>query len=196
MTSQEYNYELKIPKERIAVLIGKKGVIKREIEASTKTKLNIDSKEGDVLIYGEDAMGIFTAREVIEAIARGLNPEFARLLLKTDYVLVIVDIKDFAGKNNETALRLKGRVIGKDGKSRKTIEFFTETKICVYGKTIGIIGKPEGVESARRAVESLLKGAPHGNVYKVLENKKRELTIKELSGEGSLDEREGKEQIQ
>ena len=38
---QEYQYELKIPKERIAVLIGKKGETKRVIERTTKTKLKV-----------------------------------------------------------------------------------------------------------------------------------------------------------
>ena len=42
--TQEYTYELKIPKERIAVLIGVKGKVKRDIESSTKTKLVIGKR--------------------------------------------------------------------------------------------------------------------------------------------------------
>ena len=95
--------------------------------------------------------------------------------LKQDYVLEVISIRDFAGKSKDAALRLKGRVIGKEGKSRTTIEALTDTHICVYGKTIGIIGNPEGVTNARIAVETLLKGSPHGNVYKSLERKKREI---------------------
>ena len=40
----EYRYELKIPKERVAVLIGKDGSIKKEIEKNTKTKQTKRSK--------------------------------------------------------------------------------------------------------------------------------------------------------
>ena len=48
MTSPEvYQYESKIPKERIAVLIGVKGKVKRDIEVATRTKLKIDSEEGE-----------------------------------------------------------------------------------------------------------------------------------------------------
>ncbi len=69
--------------------------------------------------------------------------------------------------------RLKGRVIGEGGRSRKTIEELTGSYISIYGKTICIIGEPEGAPNARRAVESLLKGSPHGNVYKWLEKQRK-----------------------
>ena len=49
-------HELKISKERIAILIGKKGETKRRLETLTKSKINIDSKEGDVIIRGEDSL--------------------------------------------------------------------------------------------------------------------------------------------
>ncbi|MCX6707311.1 MAG: KH domain-containing protein [Candidatus Woesearchaeota archaeon] len=42
----EYSYDIKIPKDRVAVLIGKKGEVKKEIEECTKSKIKIDSKEG------------------------------------------------------------------------------------------------------------------------------------------------------
>ena len=35
----EFSYELKIPKERVAVLIGKKGEIKKRIEDETSSKI-------------------------------------------------------------------------------------------------------------------------------------------------------------
>ena len=157
----EYSYELKVPKNRVAVIIGKEGTVKRDLEESTKTKLTIDSKEGDVFVSGEDALGLYTAREIIKAIGRGFNPEIAKLLLKQDYVFEVVDLREFVGKSKEAMLRLKGRVIGREGKSRKLIEELTETNISVFGKTIGIIGSPDTAANARQAVESLLKGSTH-----------------------------------
>lgn len=176
----EYNYELKLPKERIAVLIGKKGEIKNRIEEETKTEIKVDSKEGDIFIKGNDALSLFNAREVITAIGRGFNPEIAELLLKGDYGLEIINITEFTGKSKSTMMRLKGRVIGKEGKSRRTIEELTECYITIYGKTIGIIGRPEELANARRAVESLLSGSPHANVYKWLEKRRREAKRREI----------------
>jgi len=178
----EYQYELRVPKDRIAVLIGKKGEIKNEIEEETKTKIDIDSKEGDVFVTGQDALGIYTAREVIQAVSRGFNPEIALLLLKPDYVLEFLDIKDFAGKSKEHQMRLKGRVIGREGKSRKIIEELTESHVCVYGKTICIIGPAESASMAKRAIESLLKGSTHANVYKWLEKRRADMKMKNLLG--------------
>ncbi len=171
----EYSYELKVPKSRVAVIIGKEGSVKKEIEEATKTKLNIDSKEGDVFVSGEDAIGLFTAREIIKAIARGFNPELAKLLLKPDYILEVIDISEYVDKSKDAMLRLKGRVIGKEGKSRKLIEELTECNISVFGKTISVIGLPELAACAHHAVESLLRGSTHANVYKWLEKRRREL---------------------
>jgi ribosomal RNA assembly protein len=171
----EYSYELKVPKNRVAVIIGKEGSVKKEIEESTKTKLNIDSKEGDVFVSGEDPLSLYTAREIIKAIGRGFNPEIAKLLLKSDHIFEVIDLNEYAGKNKYTLLRLKGRVIGKEGKSRRLIEELTECNISVFGKTISIIGLPESAASARQAIEALLRGSTHANVYKWLERRRREL---------------------
>ena len=38
----QYSNELKIPKERVAILIGKKGEAKKELEERTKTKIIVE----------------------------------------------------------------------------------------------------------------------------------------------------------
>jgi|SRR3989338_578536 len=181
--AEEYSYELKIPRERVAVLIGKSGETKRSIEDSTDTKIKVDSKEGDIFIYGKDALGLYACREIVVSIGRGFNPDIAKLLLKQDYILEVIPLNDFMGKSRNTLLRLKGRIIGKEGKSRRQIEELSEAHVCVYGKTVGILGLPESASMAKKAVESLLRGSTHANVYKWLEKRRRELKrerVKEL----------------
>jgi ribosomal RNA assembly protein len=185
MTSNEvdvFAYELKIPRDRVAVLIGKKGELKRQLEHVTKTKIKIDSEEGDVNITGKEALLLYSCREIVRAIGRGFNPEIAMQLLKQDYGIEFISLSDFAATPKELE-RLRGRVIGESGKSRKTIEDLTFTNISVYGKTIGIIGRLEGIPNARRAVEALLAGRKHGTVYKFLERKRKEMRMAETSGE-------------
>ena len=178
MTS--YSYELKIPQERVAVLIGKKGEIKKSIESDTKTQIKVDSLEGDIFVNGEDALGLYTAREIVRAVGRGFNPEIARLLLKQDYVFEFIGLNEFTGKSKNTLLRLKGRVIGKEGKSRRLIEELSESYISVYGKSVSIIGTAESAAIAKRAVEALLSGSTHASVYKWLERKRREMKRKDI----------------
>ena len=177
---EEFSYELKIPKERIAVLIGRAGEVKKSIEQDTNTTIKVDSKEGDVFVYGKDALGLYSCREVIKSIARGFNPDIAKLLLKQDYTLETIQLNEYTGKSRNNLLRIKGRVIGREGKSRKLIEELSEAYISVYGKTIGIIGLPEAASMAKRAVEALLSGSTHANVYKWLEKKRRELKRKRI----------------
>ncbi|MCX6708623.1 MAG: KH domain-containing protein [Candidatus Woesearchaeota archaeon] len=168
---QEFSYELRIPKERVAVLIGKKGEIKRTIEHETKTKVQVNSEEGIVSLNGEDALLLYMAREIVRAIGRGFNPDIALLLLKQDYGFELIPIQDYVKTENDLE-RLKGRVIGEGGKSRKTIEELTQTNVCVFGKTAGIIGPAENINTARRAIESLLAGSPHAHVYRWLERQR------------------------
>lgn len=164
----EYTYELKIPKERIAILIGKDGIIKKELEEQTNTKINIDSQEGDVQLVGTDSVQLYLLKDIIKAVGRGFNPEIASRLFKQDYVLELLQLSDFVKSQNQT-IRLKGRVIGKAGKARETIEEFTDTNISVYGKTVAIIGFCDNVSVCKRALESLLAGSPHATIYKWLE---------------------------
>lgn len=76
---------VKIPKDRIAVLIGKKGQTKKEIEKRTKTKITIDSETGEVWITStketEDPLAVWKARDIVLAIGRGFSPERAFRLL-------------------------------------------------------------------------------------------------------------------
>lgn len=182
---EEYSYVLKIPKERIAVLIGKNGETKKDLEEATSIEIDVDSQEGEITMTGDDAIKLYTSREVIKAIARGFNPEVAKNLLKQDYIYEQISIKDFV-KNENHLHRLKGRVIGTEGKSRQMIEDLSEANVSVYGKTIGIIGLSENVDTARRAIEALLTGSPHSNVYKWLEKQKRILKTQEFESKENI----------
>lgn len=168
-----FDYEIKIPKDRVAVLIGKKGVAKKKIQRLTNTKLIIDSKEGDVIIESDDSFDAYNTQLIIKAIGRGFNPDVALLLTKENYNLEIIDITEFTGKSKKKMHRIKARLIGTEGKAWKTIERLTDCRLAVYGKTVSIIGPAEEVVLARQAVEDLLKGAPHSHVYKFVQDKRK-----------------------
>jgi len=177
----EYSYEFKIPSSRIAVLIGKEGSIKKKLESETNIRITIDSEEGDVFLYGDDALSLYTVREIITAIGRGFNPEIALQLLKPDYSLEQINLADYA-KTKNSLMRVKGRVIGTSGKARELMEELTDCKISVFGKTICIIGRIESVDVCRRAVEKLIKGSQHSTIYRMLEREKKELKKRQILG--------------
>ncbi len=166
--------ELVIPAARVAVLIGDKGKVRKRIEEKTNTKIKISS-DGDVVIEG-DSVDCYSAEKIVKAIGRGFNPDIAIQLCNEEYNLEIIKIIDFTGKSRNKFTRIKARLIGTKGKARQTIERLTNTNIVIYGKTVSIIGKHEDNLFAKQAIEYLLGGAPHGNVYKFLEDaiKKRD----------------------
>ena len=138
-----FEQEIKIPKKRVAVLIGKKGQIKKLIERKTKTKILI-SKEGEVKISSDENINIFNTSPIILAIARGFNPDIALMLLDENFCLEMIQLKEIS-RSEKDQIRIRSRVIGREGKARVMLEKLTNTFISFYGKTISIIGKIEDV---------------------------------------------------
>ncbi|RLF85888.1 RNA-processing protein [Thermococci archaeon] len=173
---------VRIPKERIGVVIGRKGETKKKIEDATKTKIDIDSNTGEVFITSteetEDPLAVWKARDIVLAIGRGFSPERAFRLLNEGEVLEVVELTDVIIGNERNALpRIRGRIIGRKGRTREIIEEMSGTEISVYGKTVAIIGNPLQVQVAKTAIEKLVKGSPHGTVYKYLERRKKDLEL-------------------
>ena len=166
-------YEVKIPQARVACLIGKEGTMKKVIERSTNTRLRV-SAEGDVLIEGESYDG-YLCENVVRAIGRGFNPIIALQLVQENYALEIIEIKEVIGNKPQHLIRIRSRLIGQRGRARRVLERLTRCHICIYGKTVSLIGTYEHVSIATRGVKKLLHGSSHGNVYGFLERGMKKL---------------------
>ncbi len=164
---------VRVPIDRIGVLIGENGEIKHEIERRTQTKITVSSSDGTVIIEPETQyvppINLLKAREIVRAISLGFSPEKAFRLLEDDYVLVVIDLKQYVGDSPNHLSRIKGRIIGEKGKARKTIEEMTNTYISVYGTYVAIIGDYESATVAREAIEMLIQGRQHSTVYRYLD---------------------------
>ena len=163
---------LKIPRDRVGVLIGPKGKAKKRIEAFFGVTLTVDSESGSVEIAlnpdTKDVSVIFTVQNVVKAIGRGFSPRRTEILANEDFDLHIIDLSDYVGDSKNAQARVKGRIIGKDGRSRALLEELTETHISVYGDTVAIIGSVEGLSVAWEAIMKLIKGAFHKTVWNFL----------------------------
>lgn len=179
--------DIKIPEERIGVLVGPGGSMKHLIEEKTKTTLEIDSETGTVSIgSAEDPLQALRVMDLVRAIGRGFSPERALPILDDEMLMLdVLDLSKMVGTKSDMA-RIKGRIIGKDGKSREIMERLSGARLSVYGKTVALLGYPEQIKIARTAVEMLLDGAPHGNVYSFLEKKHQELAKEELKDQNAI----------
>ena len=84
-----FQHTLKIPKERIGALIGKRGKVKLQIEKKCGVEIEIDSETGDALIKSTrpaEQVEAFRAVEVITAISRGFSPERAYRLFEDEEI--------------------------------------------------------------------------------------------------------------
>jgi ribosomal RNA assembly protein len=179
------NMFVRIPKERVGVLVGPDGKVKQRIEEKFTVALDIESVSGGVTIIlsekATDPSLLFKAKDTVTAIGRGFSPEKAfRLLRNEDDIFDFIDLRTVFGRSESDIKRVKGRVIGANGKTRKLIEELTEASVVVYGHTIGFIGNFEQVDVARNAVQMLVNGSQHHTVYKYLQRKRSEFKKQKL----------------
>ncbi|MCH8915535.1 MAG: RNA-binding protein [Thaumarchaeota archaeon] len=163
---------IRIPNDRIAVLIGKSGNAKLKIEKLCFVSLDIDGDTGEVLIKSQgnvEKIQPFKAIEIVTAIGRGFSPENALTLLEGENTLHVIDLREFAGKSNANVERIKGRIIGEGGRARRNMENLSSTHISVYGRTVSIIGDSSKLRLAVDAISSISSGSLHGTVYSKLE---------------------------
>ncbi|MEM3522374.1 MAG: KH domain-containing protein, partial [Candidatus Bathyarchaeia archaeon] len=144
--------------------------------------IDVDSESGLITITQKNEesnpLAFLRAKEIIMAIGRGFSPEKAFSLFNENTILEVIDLRDALGKSDKDIARIKSRVIGEGGKTRKIIEESTGTNICVYGHTIALLGEFEGLSIAREAIEMLIRGKQHSTVYKFLWSKRREIKKK------------------
>ncbi|HEV8387758.1 MAG TPA: KH domain-containing protein [Nitrososphaera sp.] len=179
-----FQHSIKIPKERIGVLIGKRGKVKQQIEKRCGVTIEIDSETGDALISMSKPAGqmeAFRAIEVITAISRGFSPERAYHLFEDEEIMFQqLDLHDYAGKSPSTLARIRGRIIGEGGKARRMIEDLTGSYVSVYGHTVAFIGNYREVKLATDAIAMLAKGSMHKTVYSMLQGVKRKEKLERM----------------
>ena len=101
-------------------------------------------------------------------------------LFEDDEYLEVVDLKEFIGERSGQMHRVRGRLIGKDGKTRRIIEDLTGVDMVIYGNTVGLIGNSISLPVAKHAVELILQGSEHATVYHYLESQRPRLRIAEM----------------
>jgi len=161
------NEQVLIPKARVGVLLGSKGVTRKRIARLGKVKLSVDSKDGSVEINGS-VENCWIAKKVVEAIGRGFNPDIAIKLFKDTYDFALLDLRDFGGGTKKKQYSMKSRIIGTEGKTKRNIERYTGSDISIFGKTVGIIGPADTIELARRSIEIILEGSKQGTALRWL----------------------------
>lgn len=174
---------VRIPQDRVGIVIGAEGRTKAMLQRKCGMRIDID-KDGNVMVHdeAEDADPLLALKvcDVVRAMGRGFSPERAMRLFSDDEYLEVIDLKQVVGTKANQLSRVRGRLIGSGGKTRRIIEDLTGVHMTVYGNTVALIGDSVSLPVAKEAVEMIVNGSEHATVYHFLESQRPRLRISEL----------------
>ena len=150
----------KIISERISKIIKKKKVLEKELD------VKIRNRGSEVFIEGSSE-NEYIAEKIIDAINFDFPFDTVMLIKNENFSFEILNIKDYTKRKDLEIIR--ARIIGKKGKTLKTLSGLTKCYFELKDNYVGIIGDVEYIENAENAVIAIIKGAKQSNVYGFLE---------------------------
>lgn len=142
-------------------------IINNRKKLEEKLGVEISQRGREIFIEGEGDLK-YIARKVLEAIDFGFSFSDALLLSEEeDTKFEVLNLKKYT--NARDMEKIRGLIIGKNGKALDTLERLTGCSIEVRNNRVGIIGFEERVAIAREGIRQLTQGRKHSNVYKYIE---------------------------
>ena len=170
----------RVPKNRIAVLIGKGGQTRKMLEEISGAELDIDSQTGEVMAEWKeepDPVVRMKMPDVVLAIGRGLAPSRAIQLIQDDVFLRMYDIREWVGRQPNQTRRMRSRLIGRNGRIRSLIEEISNCEMAIHGSTVLVIGDRDGIALAGPAIEGILRGSEHSTILHGLEQDRKRMRM-------------------
>lgn len=131
-------------------------------------RFNVKSRQVEIRLSPEtkDIANLQKGVDFIKAFLCGFDVDDAMALLRLDNLFVeTFEIKDVKTLRGDHMSRAIGRLAGKGGRTKYTIENVTKTRIVLADSKIHILGSYQNIQLARRAICNLILGSPPNKVY-------------------------------
>jgi len=159
--------------KELARILGKNKKNIKRIEEAFNVKLSFKENNIEISSPKKDTPEEYIASKALEALSLGFNIETVVALEDITFCLKVIDLKGYAHGSRLSVV--VGRIIGKEGKSKRVLETLSGCEIVISEHYVGIMGKAESVEIASEAIEKLIRGSEHANVFKFLEKSQKYL---------------------
>lgn len=160
-----------VPHHRLTPLKNNWTKIFTPIVENLKLNIRFDTKSRVVQIRTsentDDISNLQKAADFVQAFIYGFDVDDALALLRLhDLYVETFDIKDVKlSLSGDHVGRAVGRIAGKGGKTRFTLENATKTRIIVADSRIHILGAFQNIAAVRRAICNLILGSPPSKVF-------------------------------
>lgn len=136
-----------------------------------QVRMNLKAKAVEIRSCEEtqDIGAVQKAADFIRAYTLGFEVDDALALLRLEDLYVdSFEVKDVRIMHGDHLSRAVGRIVGKDGKTKFTIENVSKTRLVVADTKIHILGSFRNIKIAKDAIAALIIGASPGKVYSQL----------------------------